>query len=156
MNKQEYYAYVKNTTTRIDISFKGGPAKDIIDLSVRKNISHSKAAYFLLLLALKHNFDSNGKYITSHISRSTPSEKLADNTLSVRVIIYLPQKYLSFFKTCGNELSCYTNGTAAKKLITIALDHDCDDNLCFSSPQFTDCSIYKNYSANDFICIDFI
>lgn len=156
MNKQEYYNYVKNTTTRFDVTFKGGLAKDIIDLSVRKNISHSKAAYFLLLLALKHNFDSNGKYIPSNISRSAPSENRIDNTPPFRAVIYLPHKYLSFFETCGKELSCYTHGTAAKKLITIALNHDCDDDLCFSSPQLTDCSIYQNYSANDFICMDFI
>ena len=156
MNKQEYYDYVKNTTTRVEFSFKGSIAKDIAALSVRNNISRSKAARFLLLTALKYNFDSSGKYIPSKLRRSAPSEERTDTAPFLRFVIYLPQEYLSFFEACGRELSCYTHGTAAKKLITVALDHDYDDNLYFLPPEFTDCSAYQNCSANDFICLDFI
>ena len=157
MNKKEYYDNIKKTTTEIRLNFKGGIAKDIIDFSIKKNIPLSKTARFLLFLALKYNFDSNGKYIPSQISRSVPSEeRSSDNAVVSRLSVRLSPQQLDFLNTCGKELSCFTPGAAAKKIITIALDHDCDDNLCFSSPQFTDCSIYKNYSVNDFICIDFI
>lgn len=156
MNKQEYYAYVKSTTTQIRLTFKGGIAKDITDFAIKKNVSRSKAAYYLLLLALKYNFDSNGKYIPSKLSRSVPCEERNDNIVVSRLNIYFPLNYLNFLETCGKELSCYSHTTAAKKLIAIALNYNCNDALNFSYPQFLDCSEYKYNYSNDFICLDFI
>lgn len=156
MNKQEYYAYVKNTTASIRLNLKGGIAKDVAEYAIRNNISNSKSAFYLILIALKYNFDSNGNYIPSKLSRSKPCEERDDNIVLSKLNVHFPLNYIGFFETCGNDLSCCTHNATAKKLIAIALDHDFNDSLKFSRPQPCDYSAYKDNSTNDFICLDFI